>query len=465
MTDNPQHWSAPIIKWAFTTTTTDTVLNRGLRSFIRILIIVCMEAARAKISIRASALTYSVILSMVPLLAMSTAVLKGLGSGDQLKVAAIRFIEQVEPRAAVQQTHSETPSADPVDNQVQNTMTAHLYRAVDTIFNYVDKTNFAALGIFGIGATLIVVIMVFSTIEDAMNDIWREDKGRPLFRKVMDYLALLILLPISINMALAGETILASDRIMSYINTVIPFEWMTAALFKFFPFVFIIITLMLVYLFFSRARVTTSAAFTGALFASIFWFLTQKVYIFLQFGVAKYNAIYGSFATVPLFLVWVYLGWNFILSGAALAYAVQHRNNYLPFADTIVPQRQLQLAFDILHYIYADFRTRRTTTIASLADRLMGTPIDVIEATAKQLVTADLLHRSDDNGKRAYVPATASELLKSGEVLDAILGRTTTSTYGSHLANLALEGAHEALAPLTLQLPAKEKDEKSPAKE
>lgn len=84
---------------------------------------------------------------------------------------------------------------------------------------------------------------------------------------------------------------------------------------------------MLVYLFFSRARVTTSAAFTGALFATIFWFLTQKVYIILQVGVAKYNAIYGSFATVPLFLIWVYLGWNFVLSGAALAYGVQHRND------------------------------------------------------------------------------------------------------------------------------------------
>ncbi|MBM9513756.1 YihY/virulence factor BrkB family protein [Desulfogranum marinum] len=460
MTGNFQNWSTPIIKWAFTETATSTALSRGLRCAARILIIVCIEATRAKISIRASALTYSVILSMVPLLAMSTAVLKGLGSGDQLRVAAIRFIEQVEPRPTVHQTQPESTSPDLLEKPVQNTMTAHLYRAVDTIFNYVDKTNFAALGIFGIGGTLLVVIMVFSTIEDAMNDIWREEKGRPLFRKVMDYLALLILLPISINMALAGETILASERMMSYIQTIIPLDWMIAALFNFLPFVFIIITLMLVYLFFSRARVTTSAAFTGALFASIFWFLTQKVYIILQVGVAKYNAIYGSFATVPLFLVWVYLGWNFILSGAALAYGIQHRNNYLPFTDTIVPQRRLQLAFDILHHVYTDFHNRRTTTVTSLADRLKGTPTSVIKAIAANLVTANLLHSNDDNDKPAFLPVTSAELVKPGEVLDAIVGRTNNSTYGSHLADLALEGAHKALAQITFQIPVNEQDEK-----
>lgn len=459
MTGNHQHWSTPIIKWAFTETGKNSALSRGIRCYARILIIVYREATRAKISIRASALTYSVILSMVPLLAMSTAVLKGLGSGDQLKVAAVRFIEQVEPRPTTQQTQPESTSLDLVAEPVQNTMTAHLYQAVDTIFDYVDKTNFAALGIFGIGATLIVVIMVFSTIEDAMNDIWREDKGRPLFRKVMDYLALLILLPVSINMALAGETILASDRIMRYIHTIIPFDWMIAALFKFFPFVFIIITLMLVYLFFSRARVTTSAAFTGALFATIFWFLTQKVYIILQVGVAKYNAIYGSFATVPLFLIWVYLGWNFVLSGAALAYGVQHRNDYSPFTEPIPPQRKLQIAFDILHQVYTDFHARRPTTIVSLAGKLTDAPTVEIKELTTKLVEADLLHRSNDNGKPAFLPATASELLNSGEVLDAIVGHTNNSTYGSYLANVALKGAHKALAPLTLRVPVNEKDE------
>ena len=460
MTGNHQHWSTPIIKWAFTETGVNSSVSKGLRCSARILIIVCMEATRAKISIRASALTYSVVLSMVPLLAMSTAVLKGMGSGDQLKIAVVRFIEQVEPRTTGQPTPPELTSFDLDRKPVHKTMTAHLYQAIDTIFDYVDKTNFAALGIFGVGATLIVVIMVFSKIEDAMNDIWREHKGRPLSRKVMDYLALLILLPVSINLAFAGEALLASDQIMSYVRTIIPFDWLIAALFKFLPFVFIIITLMLVYLFFSRASVTTSAAFTGALFATTFWFVTQKVYIFLQVGVAKYNAIYGSFATLPLFLVWVYLGWSFILSGAALAYGVQHRNDYLPFTETLVPQRQLQLAFDILHQVYADFQERRTTTIASLASRLAGAPTTVIEEITANLVTANLLHQSNDNGKPVFLPTTASELLKSGEVLDAIQGYTKNSTYGSHLANLALEGAHKALAPLNLRIPADKEDEK-----
>ena len=136
-----------------------------------------------------------------------------------------------------------------------------------------------------------------------------------MFRKIMDYLALLILLPISINVALAGDAILESPEIMALSLYVIPSDWAVTMLLKFLPFLFVILTLMVMYMFFPNVRVKTYAAFSGAVFAGIFWFLVQKAYIILQIGVSKYNAIYGSFATVPLFLIWVQLGWTFILLG------------------------------------------------------------------------------------------------------------------------------------------------------
>jgi len=225
-------------------------------------------------------------------------------------------------------------------------LNSHLHNAAETIFNYVEKTNFAALGAFGIAGLLIVVILVFSSVEDAMNAIWHTDRGRSLFRKIMDYLALLILLPISINLALAGEAILESPAIMGYISTFIPAPWAVQMLLKLLPFVIITLSLMMMYLFFPHVKVKTFPACCGAVFASLFWFIFQRAYVVLQIGVAKYNAIYGSFATIPLFMVWINLGWTFILLGSVLAYAIQHRNQYrLPGTEPqSTPRRALQCA-------------------------------------------------------------------------------------------------------------------------
>ncbi|MCI5163562.1 MAG: YihY/virulence factor BrkB family protein, partial [Candidatus Electrothrix sp. AX5] len=328
------------------------------RSLLRILLIMVHEFNHTNIALRASALTFSIILSMVPLLAMSTAILKGLGNGNQMRIAACHFIDQLDPEAeqALPSLHPELPP--PVDSEIvvsedqpaesvksaeqeepigsieviaegpPPSLNRHLHQAIDTIFDYVDNTNFAALGAFGIAGLLIVVVMVLSSVEDAMNAIWHTRRGRSLFRKIMDYLALLVLLPISVNIALAGDAILQSPKIMEYITTFIPSAWVVQMLLKLLPFIFITLSLMMMYLFFPNVKVKTSAAFCGALFGAVFWFIVQRAYVVLQIGVANYNAIYGSFATVPLFLVWIQLGWMFVLLGAVLAYAIQHRNSY-----------------------------------------------------------------------------------------------------------------------------------------
>jgi membrane protein len=130
------------------------------------------EFRRSNISLRASALTFSIILSMVPLLAMSTAILKGLGNGDQMRIAAYRFIDQLDPESEEKQEPAAPASLEKIDEptirqtirQAGTTASAeavdggqaeqepplslnlHLHNAIDTIFDYVENTNFAALG-------------------------------------------------------------------------------------------------------------------------------------------------------------------------------------------------------------------------------------------------------------------------------------------------------------------------------
>ncbi|MHB8808451.1 MAG: YihY/virulence factor BrkB family protein [Desulfobulbaceae bacterium] len=461
-------------RWAFQARTGGNSLVGLVRCWLRIVFIMLHEFSAAAISLRAAALTYSIVLALVPLLALSTAILKGMGGGDQLRVAAHRFIDQLEPGSsrAADVPPAATPSAEPAapagqesvqvpretstapaptpltqpeqDNQNPPALTQDLRRAVDTIFDYVDQTNFAAIGAFGIIGLLLTVILVMSTIEDAMNAIWHTDQGRSLLRKVMDYLALLLLLPVSINVAIAGEAILASPKMMAQIQTVIPSPWMVGTLLKLLPFFFVIFSLTVMYIFFPSVRVTTSAAFTGAFFAGVFWFLGQKLYLVLQIGVARSNAIYGSFATVPLFLIWAQLGWTFILLGATLAYAVQNRNQYRLPGETISPQQQLQLAFDILQAVYTDFARKKRTTFAKLTTALRGEQPGDILAAVDSLVQGGLLLLTGAH-RPVYLPAAPAEALEGGDVVRQVLGNKTIPSPGGQLAGTAIRAAAEAI--------------------
>ncbi len=439
--------------WAFAGPADEKSAKGFLRTVARICCIMADEFLLTGISLRAAALTYSIILSMIPMLAMSTAVLKGLGSDNQLRTAAYRLIDELEPATpADQQNTPETgtgelsPSLVPeTSGQSTLSLTGHLRSAVDTIFDYVDRTNFAALGAFGIIGLLIVVILVLSTVESAMNAIWHTDRGRSLFRKVMDYLALLILLPISINVALAGDAILESPKMMDYISAVIPSLWLIRMLLKLIPFLFVVLTLMLMYLFFPAVKVRTSAAFGGAVFAAFTWFVVLKIYVVLQVGVANYNAIYGSFATVPLFLIWLHLGWTFILTGATLAYALQHRNHYHFPGSAATPRRRLQLAFDILLTVYSRFEQRRPTALEELADDLPCEKPSDLEEVTRLLIQGGLLNRVGDNGEELFLPAAPADRIAAAEVIRLVLGRDSVPSTGGHIADMIIRAAEQGV--------------------
>lgn len=447
--------------WAFAQAPTGSLFHTLGRTVVRILLILLHVFFKTNISLRASALTYSIILSLVPMLAMSTAILKGLGSDNELKMAAYRLIDEIAPpvtglnnpaEAAVNPASSKNPQ--PQKNQrgkAPVTMTNHLRNGVDMIFDYVNRTNFAALGAFGIVGLLFIVLLMFNNIEMTMNVIWHSKKSRPVGRKIMDYLALLILLPISLNTAFAGDAVLQSKKMMAYITTVIPSEWLVKMLFKGLPFLFIVGSLTFMYQFFPYVKVKTHAAFIGAFFASICWFIVLQLYIGLQIGVSQYNAIYGSFATLPLFLIWLHLGWMFLLLGSALAYAVQNRDSYQPFIENKeTPKHRLQLAYDILRTVYTNFAHHQPTTMEALARSFPKESISQLGELANMLIKGGLLYKICGNDKITITPAQPPERLKAGDIFAVILGREdTTPTRGGHFAKAIIEAA-ESGAPYPL---------------
>lgn len=439
-----------------------------LRGVLRIVFIVFRESQNDKITLRASALTFTVVLSLVPMLALGTAVLKGLGAGDQMRQAAYSLIEQFddgasetdEPPVTITEPESSLPESDkeilsgapvitgseqgasPEESQTAGMM-SHLKKAVDQIFDYVERTDFTKLGTFGILGMVFAALGVLGSIERSMNTVWQTTTGRAFGRKMIDYMALMILLPISVNLALATSATLQSSALLSHIQAILPVIWVQKFLLKALPIGILIITFSLLYQFLPNTRVGYIPAFGGGIFGGIAWYFVQIMYVKMQIGVAKYNAIYGSFATLPLFFLWIYIAWVIFLLGAEFSFAFQTWRQYQWKTIIITPTARLAIAFDIMDAALDDFGKRRITDRKSLAEILNQTE-KTVGVILNDLVDGGLLRRVE--GKlEGYVPAAPIDDLKPSEIMDIILGKDLPDVKGCDLAGQALQAARDSL--------------------
>ena len=387
---------------------------------LRTLAITLQEFWKNDLSLRSAALTYTILLSLVPVLAMSTAVLKGMGGDNHLKQAAYGYIATLEQKVVyVNGTETVSSSADA-------SLAGHLRSAAEMTFDYVDKTNFATLGSLGILGLFLSVLLVLNNIEDAMNVIWHVRKGRSPLRKISDYLTLLVLMPLSINIGFAASAFLKNPTLFAKLEVLIPLIWLQTFLLKLVPVFFIALTLYVIYLFFPNTRVRSLPAMAGALLAAILWFAIQNVYISLQIGVSRYNAIYGSFATLPLFLIWIYFIWIFILIGAQFAYACQNLKSYRIIPTPCTPAQKLAGAFAIMAEIYTGFEHESPHTLTDLEETLANLDSAMIRETVSQLTAAGLLHVSSSTGQ--LLPATPAENIPPARLIGIILQDETETT-------------------------------------
>jgi membrane protein len=445
-----------------------TLTNRFLRWICRIIFIVIRESQNDRVTLRASALTFTVVLSLVPMLALGTAVLKGLGAGDQMRQAAYSLIEQFDaevsetditaneiaepdvkegqnadeslprPQETIENKQETTPTETPPEG-----LTTHLRKAVDQIFDYVDKTDFTTLGTIGVLGMIFAALGVLGSIEGSMNAIWQTATGRAFGRKLIDYMALMILLPLSVNLALGASTLVQSSALYSLIQDVLPVLWVQKLLLKALPIGLLVLTFSLLYQFLPNTRVGYLPALGGGIFGGLTWFWVQMLYVKMQIGVAKYNAIYGSFATLPLFFLWIYVAWVIFLLGAEFSFAFQTWRQYQWKNILITPAARLAMAFDIMDAALNDYGHRKITDRKSLAEILNLTE-KTVGIIVNELVTGGLLRRVD--GKlEGYVPALPIDNLKPSEIMDIILGQDLPDVKGCDLAGQALDAARNSL--------------------
>ncbi len=344
--------------------------------------------------LRASALTYSTLLAIVPLLALMFALLKGLGVQNVLEPIILDRIaigsEQI----------------------------------ITAIIRYINNTNVGQMGAVGLIVLVISVLTLLSNIEESFNHVWGVKETRSLLRRFSDYFSVVTIGPVFLLAAISMTTTLESQSFvqtllsMAYVGQVIFF------LFQVLPFVVMWATFTGLYIFMPNTRVSFRAALIGGIFGGTLWQLAQWFYVNFQLGVSRYNAIYGTMAAVPIFMVWIYVSWLIVLLGLEVTYACQNLRTLrreIRGRDVNFASRELVALTVLLVTAEPFYRGEKAWGMERISAEL-ELPPRLARSVIEELVRIGLLSevQAGEGGEPAYQPGRAPERLKIHEVIEAL---------------------------------------------
>lgn len=401
-----------------------------LRRLARSSAVVFMNFMEHRCLLRASALSFTTILSMVPLFALAFAVLKGLGVQNTLEPIILEHL------------------------------TAGSGELVGRIISYINNTKMASLGAIGLAALVITVISLLGSIEDAFNEIWGVDENRSPYRRFSDYLSVVVSGPLLLLAATSMTTSLQSQSLVQWLISTAYFGDLVLFLFRIVPYFSVSLAFVCLYLFIPNTRVKIRSAMVGGIMAGIAWETAQWGYIHFQVGVAKYNAVYGTLAALPVFMVWIYTSWIIVLFGAVVVAAHQNRIALRP--DTRLgglswaARESTSLA--ILLTVAGSFvRGERPRTLERIAGE-RHLPVSITRSLLANLVKGGYLVVAE--GGRGYYPARDPENIDMAELLAGLKlqGVACPVSESDPVARIALEmiarmeeGGRGALRGLTLR--------------
>lgn len=380
--------------------------------------------------LRASGLTYTTLLTLVPLLALMFALLKGLG------------VQRV------------------LEPFILNRLTAGSQAVTQRIMEYVSRIHVGSLGTLGISFLFVTMILVLTNIEMAFNQIWQVDRGRPWLRKCSDYLGLLVVLPVAMFVAVSLTTFVKSHLVTQELLTIDVLGRIYVYLLKLAPFFVMWLAFSFIYLFMPNTRVNPISASAGGIIGGTLWQLCQWAYIHYQFGFKAYGAIYGALSQLPMLLIWVFVSWIILLLGAEIAFAHQNlakfrlRQRWRAQPTTNRSYWGLQLILLVCERFEAG---NSPPTIMELAEKLK-VPVEEIKALLDILEGMEVLKSSGENGHEV-LPAKDMkhlmifDLLEGLEQRESIADTIATEGYGKvilEVLRLVREQGKQGIAGLSV---------------
>ena len=366
---------------------------------LKIVILSVQGFSRDLCPLRASALTLYSILSIVPVIAMLFGIAKGFGFETMLEK---RLLEQAPD---------------------QDTMVLQL---ISFAQNLLESTKGGLVAGIGVVVLFWTIINVIGNIEESFNFIWKIAKGRSLSRKFSDYLSLMLLAPVLL-IASSSITVFLDTKI-NWLMKVIELPefgtWLVIRALGLSPLVLMIALFTFTFIFMPNHKISYRAGIIAGVVTGILYDLLQAAYLSLQIGVSSYNAIYGSFAALPLFVVWLQMGWMIVLFGCEVAFFLQnyeiYRNNNR-FSDLSFTLKKV-IALQITHLIIKNFiQLKKPLMAAEIATELV-IPIAIIQPVLLNLIASHIIveFKDQEGDDERYQPAVDINILSIAYIINAL---------------------------------------------
>lgn len=383
-------------------------------NFLRVVVMSFKGFVEDRVQLRSSALTYYSLLSIVPVLALAFGISKGFGMEEKLNQLLIEKLS----------------SHEDIMNQVVNFANSLL-----------ENTKGGLVA--GIGVVLLFwsVLKVLGNIEESFNAIWGISKGRSIISKFTEYLTIMLIAPILLIMSssftvflssMAKETI-HTFKFLSFLDSELSF------LLSLFPYIIFWFLLTMVYMIMPNTKVRFKSAFIAGIVSGSLFVIVQWAYVRFQIGVVQFNAIYGSFAALPLFLVWLRTSWTIVLFGAELSFVHQNVENYVLKEESskLSFSYQKKLSIYVVHYIIKRFSLGEAPTLEEIKKEL-NLPFKLTSQITEDLVSSKILSKieNEDYKTLMFQPAIDTSKLTVKYLIDSLdrlgfddIPKPTSKTY------------------------------------
>ena len=371
--------------------------------------------------IQSAALTFITLLSLVPMLAFAFSVLKNLGFYAQLQVEVI------------------TPL---LEKWIPISSAPELHNALQQMLLFVEQTDVSSLGTIGLVTIGYALIRLLTAVEAALNDLWGVKKQRSFARKITDYLSVGVIVPV---------VLLIAGSMGNWGSAWMEMQGASSAYFSGWEsFVRKSITVLLVwtgftflYRFMPNEKILFGSAFRGGIFGGSAWLIINKILIELQIGVASYNAIYGGFSALPIFMIWIYFSWWAILIGGAYAaaYQLNDQHRHYMLRSNVDFRSKEQLAFQVALCLAEQYEKENTQINIDDLDDELGVELVVLELVLLDLQRANICSVSSE---KEVVLAKDSKRISVWDVLDAVKGVASGKTTQSDLFDEYQESTRES---------------------
>ncbi len=409
--DQLPRWQSPLIKQ------------------VRVLILAFKGFNRDKCQLRAAALTFYSILSLIPILAMVFGIAKGFGFEQKLELL---LQQKIASRDMVAQ------------------------EGVDWIISKAKLLLESTRGSLIAGVGLIVLMWaatrVLRHIEAALNDIWEIKNSRPWIRNFTDLLSIMVVAPILF--ILAQSTTVFITAIIQDLSKGMKLLGHLFLLIKLVPFGLIWLLFTMIYVVVPNTKVNFKSALVAGVIVGTTFQLSQWIFFKSQMGISKYNAIYGSFAFLPLLLIWIQTAWLILLLGAEIAFANQHINRY-EFAlgsQEVKPSFKKLVTLLITNLLVKNFVEAKSSLTAEEISATLHAPVRLVRQCITDLMNSKIINEVGKKNSQdtSYQPARSVENLSVSFVLQAIdehgLGDIHIHEYGeSKRLSQALEALNQEI--------------------